>query len=232
MAHSAVSRGGCIGKFHQHDVLSRSQFGFLVGAFRRKTQTIVVTSFFKTNELTDFINFISWPTNTKLPLLPHYFTATWHRGYGFFEVCQAEGHGFESRPWPKFFCAIFFRLCETFFRKYLQRVHPSFFCLFCKKWMFKDSQSAPFYMFRHYATYRKPKKIEKKFKKFGIFFPIFPQAGTVEENTWHFEVLLLFLSLRYGADLGRSRLVSSFFDALPGIILYVLVGWELNRFRY
>ena len=27
---------------------------FLVGAFRRKTQTIVVT-FFKTNELTDFI---------------------------------------------------------------------------------------------------------------------------------------------------------------------------------
>ena len=32
--------------------------------------------FFKTNELTDFINFISWPTNTKLPLLPHYFTAT------------------------------------------------------------------------------------------------------------------------------------------------------------
>ena len=29
---------------------------FLVGAFRRKTQTIVVTSFFfKTNEVTDFI---------------------------------------------------------------------------------------------------------------------------------------------------------------------------------
>ena len=32
--------------------------------------------FFKTNELTDFINFIGWPINTKLPLLPHYFTAT------------------------------------------------------------------------------------------------------------------------------------------------------------
>ena len=30
----------------------------LVGAFRRKTQTIVVT-FFKTNEMTDFISFIS-----------------------------------------------------------------------------------------------------------------------------------------------------------------------------
>ena len=53
-------------------------------------------------------------------------------------------------------------------------------------------------------------KISKKMqKKFG-FFKIFPHAGTVEENTWHFEVLLLFLSLRYGADLGRSRLVSFF----------------------
>ena len=44
-------------------------------------------------------------------------------------------------------------------------------------------------------------------KKFSIFFSIFPQTGTVEENTGHFEVLLLILSLRYGADLGRSRLV-------------------------
>ena len=32
-------------------------------------------------------------------------------------------------------------------------------------------------------------------------------SGTVKENTGHFEVLLLFLSFRYGADLGRSRLV-------------------------
>ena len=47
----------------------------------------------------------------------------------------------------------------------------------------------------------------KNFKKNRNFFSIFPQTGTVEENTWHFEVLLLFLSLRYGADLGRSRLV-------------------------
>ena len=44
-------------------------------------------------------------------------------------------------------------------------------------------------------------------KNFEIFFQFFPHAGTVEVNTRHFEVLLLFLSLRYGADLGRSRLV-------------------------
>ena len=47
------------------------------------------------------------------------------------------------------------------------------------------------------------KKIEKKCD----FFQFFPHAGTVEGNTWHFEVLLLFLSLRNGADVGRSRLV-------------------------
>ena len=45
-----------------------------------------------------------------------------------------------------------------------------------------------------------------------IFFQFFPQAGTVENNTWHIEVLLLFLSLRYGADLGFSRLVQQWDD--------------------
>ena len=89
--------------------------------------------------------------------------------------------------------------------------------------MFKTSQRAPFRIFRHYATYRRPKNFEKN----SGFFKIFPHAGTVEENTWHFEVLLLFLSLRYGADLGRSRLVFSTDDLKnePGVntdrLLYV-----------
>ena len=43
------------------------------------------------------------------------------------------------------------------------------------------------------------KKYSKKNSEF--FFQFFPHAGTVEENTWQFEVLLLFLSLRYAADL-------------------------------
>ena len=51
------------------------------------------------------------------------------------------------------------------------------------------------------------KKLKKIRNKISDFLKFFPHAGTVEENTWHFEVLLLFLSLRYGADLGRSRLV-------------------------
>ena len=50
-------------------------------------------------------------------------------------------------------------------------------------------------------------KNSKKIQKIRVFVQFFPHAGTVEEKTWHIEVLLLFLSLRYGADLGRSRLV-------------------------
>ena len=45
------------------------------------------------------------------------------------------------------------------------------------------------------------------FEKF--FFQFFHHACTVEENTWYFEVLLLFWSLRHGAHLGRSRHVLS-----------------------
>ena len=107
----------------------------------------------------------------------------------------------------QFFCSYFGsgRLFRNFF-KWLQRV-PSFFFYFVKDWMFKNSQRPPYYIFRHYATYRRfQKKIETKIHNFSQFFP---HVGTVEKNTWHFEVLLLFLSLRYGADLGRSQLVTS-----------------------
>ena len=65
----------------------------------------------------------------------------------------------------------------------------------------------PFYNFSALCDLPETKKFRKKNSKKFEFFKIFPHAGTVEENTWHFEVLLLFLSLRYGADLGRSRLV-------------------------
>ena len=82
-----------------------------------------------------------------------------------------------------FFVQFFFGFVRLFFANISKGSTRHFFVYFAKKWMFKDSQSAPFYMFRHYATYRKPKKFEKNLKKFGIFFPIFPQAGTIEENT-------------------------------------------------
>ena len=109
------------------------------------------------------------------------------------------------------FLCRFFGIVRLFFRNFLkclQWVHLRFF-LFCKR---KDVQKFPkssFYIFRHYATYRRSKKFRKKFE---MFLQFFPHAGTVEENTRHSEVLLLFLSLRYGADLGRSWLVFPNFD--------------------
>ena len=83
-----------------------------------------------------------------------------------------------------FFVQIFFRLCETFFRKYLQRVHPSFFLsILQKNGCSKTLRVPPFTCFGTMRLTGNKTKFEKKFKKFGIVFPIFPQAGTVEKNT-------------------------------------------------
>ena len=68
-------------------------------------------------------------------------------------------------------------------------------------------------------------KNRNKNQKSQNFFSIFLHAGTVEENTLHFEVLLLFLSLKLGADLGCSRLVHPSFD-IPGDV------FPLNDFRF
>ena len=76
----------------------------------------------------------------------------------------------------------------------------SIFKYFAIEWMLKNPKGSPYYIFRHYGTYR---KLQNKFEKI-------PNSSTVEEDTWHFEVLLLFLSLRYGGDLGRSRLVNAY----------------------
>ena len=133
--------------------------------------------FFKTNELTDFINFISWPTNTKLPLLPHYFTATWHRGYGFFEVCQAEGHGFKSRPWQKFFCANFFSaLWDFFFANISKGSTRHFFVYFAKNGCSKTPRVPPFTCFGTMRLTGNQKKSKKKLK-IRIFFPNFSSSG-------------------------------------------------------
>ena len=101
----------------------------------------------------------------------------------------------------------FVRLFGNFFQC-LQRVPLQFFFYFAKEWMFKNSQRAPLLHFLALCDLPETKKNRQKFrKKNRIFFQFFPNAGAVEENTWHFEFLTLFLSLRYGADLGRSRLV-------------------------
>ena len=68
----------------------------------------------------------------------------------------------------------------------------------------KISKRPPFYIFRNYATYRKLQKNSET--KFGIVpqFLVFRElllSPVVEK------VVVVFLSLKYGADFGRSRLV-------------------------
>ena len=123
-----------------------------------------------------------------------------------------------------------FRLCDAFFRKIfhcLQRVP-----LLQKNGCSKNPKGPPFTFFGtirltgHQKNSKKnfKKKLWKKFKK-THFFHYFLHAGTVEKNTWHSEVFLLVLSLRYGADLGRSRLVSFSADSvtLNGPLFYNLL---------
>ena len=59
--------------------------------------------------------------------------------------------------------------------------------------MLINPEGSPFYIFRHYATFFE----RKKFSKISIFFQKF---------------FLRFLSLRYGADFRRSRLVHNCFQ--------------------
>ena len=72
------------------------------------------------------------------------------------------------------------------------------FFLFCKRIDVQKLPKGPFLHFWALCDLPETKKSN---------FQFFPHAVTVEKNTWHFEVLFLFLSLRYGADLGRSRIV-------------------------
>ena len=118
----------------------------------------------------------------------------------------------------KFFVQVFFGFVILFFAIFLMspKGPPFIFSYFAKELMFKNSQRPPFTFFgimrltidqKKFRKKISKNKFEKNIKKFGILFQFFPHAGTVEEITRLIEVLLLFLSLRYGADLGRSRLV-------------------------
>ena len=100
----------------------------------------------------------------------------------------------------------FFRDCETdFFPKFFLLFLPSIFDILQQNGCSKNPKASPFYIFRHYATYPKLQKNSKKLEFFSIFS--FLRAFVVSscrKSGFRFRV---FLSLRYGADLGRSRLV-------------------------
>ena len=102
----------------------------------------------------------------------------------------------------------FFRHCETDFFPNFFYCSSHQFLIFCNRMdVQKIPKRPPFYIFRHYATYRKLQKNSKKNLEF--FFSIFSSlrafvVSSCRKRGFRFRV---FLSLRYGADLGRSRLV-------------------------
>ena len=109
----------------------------------------------------------------------------------------------------------FFRHCETaqishFFHKFFHCSPMNFFGILQQNRCSKNPEGSPFYIFWHYATYP---RVQKNFKKnFGEnFSSIFSflrafVVSSCRKSDCDFRVLL---SLRNGADLGRSRLVRS-----------------------
>ena len=93
----------------------------------------------------------------------------------------------------------FFRHCVTFLKNFFPKGFLFKFLMFCYRMDVEKSQRVfPFSFFGIVRLF------------FQIFF-IWISANSL--IVWHFEVLSLFLSLRYGADLDRSRLVFYIFDS-------------------
>ena len=104
----------------------------------------------------------------------------------------------------------FFRHYETdFFSEFFFIVPPINFWYFATEWMFKKSQSVPLL---HFSALCDLPEVQKKIrKKNRIFFSIFSflRAFVVSSFRKSGFCFRVFLSLRYGADFGRSRLVTN-----------------------
>ena len=85
----------------------------------------------------------------------------------------------------------FFRHCATFFKNFFPHESPLQFFGFATEWMLKNPKGSSLSVFSALWDFK--------------FF--FHKSSPNSPILGNFEVLLLFLSLGYGADLGRSRLV-------------------------
>ena len=100
----------------------------------------------------------------------------------------------------------FFRHCQNDFFPNFFYCSSHQFLIFCNRMDVQKIPKRPPFL-QYYATYR---KLQKKFKKNNSeIFPIFSFLrafvfSSCRKSGFSFRV---FLSLRYGADLGRSRLV-------------------------
>ena len=117
---------------------------------------------------------------------------------------------------------------RLFFRKKISPNGPSFnFLEFSDRADVEKSQRVPLSVFWHCEIFFQKIFFHQKFPAFNFLMicdrmdeksQSIPSGAPNKFNFWvfpvpkkrilrHFEVLLMFLSLRYGADLGRSRLV-------------------------
>ena len=128
----------------------------------------------------------------------------------------------------------FFGIVRYFFEN--KNFPPSIFWCFATEWMLKNAKGSLLSVFRHCETFfRKfdispkgpPDNCDENVDNFervillarqelaqagpgaplGPFFLVFQFSRTAKENTWHLEVLLLFMCLGYLTDLCLSRLV-------------------------
>ena len=107
----------------------------------------------------------------------------------------------------------FFGTVRLFFSEIFLLFLPSIFDILQQDGCSKNPKASPFYIFRHYATYRKLQKNLEKNSEFFFWIFSFLRAFVVSscrKSGFRFRV---FLSLRYGADLGRSRLV--YYSSFP-----------------
>ena len=155
---------------------------FSVGTFffKEKSPVITMGSFFGAYNLT-----------LNGPLFLQFLQSfKFYNSYLAYEVVFL--HHLRNSTGPKGTPLEYFRLCETFFRKkILTKGSPFNFLIFSDRMDVEKSQR----VFQFFSA----------LWDFFLFF--FHKSVPNSPIFWHFEDLLLFLSLRYGADLGRSRLV-------------------------
>ena len=125
----------------------------------------------------------------------------------------------------------FNRHCESDFFEFFYCSSHQFFDILQQNGCSKNPKASPLL---HFSALCDLPETSKKFdKKFGIFFSIFSflrafVVSSCRRSGFRFRV---FLSLRYGADLGRSRLVS-FLSVLSRLCHALLVSWSAFVFLY
>ena len=106
-------------------------------------------------------------------------TGTWHRSYGFFEVCQAEGRGSSPTLTKNFLCRCFcFVILFSQFFLMSPKGPPFIFSYFAKRMDVQKRSKAPLLHFLALCDLPETKKnrkkcLEKNFKKIGFFFQFF-----------------------------------------------------------